>query len=541
VVHAPPIQNGVHYRQLMVSKEKMLENKRVADVLISVAAIKDLETWKLTAEQLPKRIQSKKYWLIVPDEQVELFRAVTPKIIEIFPESIFTFEFEHKLIECQGKALPDRKGWYLQQLIKLSALRTTSAFERVVIWDADTVPLREINLFSETGSCSYYSGGDYHLPYFENIDRLLGLDKARPESFITQNFPILGHQIKAFFEYIERRHSKNWWEAVIESINFDEMSGFSEYEALGTFVSFFEDKAVGEKQSGAWSYGSARQVSHHLGPKKAQLAEIDFLAVEDWAQPKHGVIEDIVNRTWRLVVRSLSQIRLLMRRILVNQKSLETELQKIFNSQNKLEVVQIGANDGIQSDPLRKFLEKPGDYSAKLVEPIPFYFNQLSKIYEHRPDIEIMNLASGSRSGSLELFHIDPRIASEMNGEGPQNNWAFGQGSNTRATVVYWIYKNSWRGADYTERIPKWIEAIEALQVPVIPTRDFIDNAARTLLVIDVQGMESDVLLGLCVRNLPKWVVIEDDLGREAARDVLRGWGYKELFAGSDRLFELNY
>jgi FkbM family methyltransferase len=519
----------------------MADEKRIADVVISVAAIKDLGTWKLTAEQLPRRIASKDYWLIVPDDQVDVFRASTPDVINIFPESFFTFEFEGKLNDCQGKALPARRGWYLQQLIKLAALRTARNFERVIIWDADTVPLREINFFSEIGTCRYYSGTDYHLQYFENIDRLLGLDKARPESFITQNFPILGSQIKAFFEYIERRHSTNWWEAVIESINFDEMSGFSEYEVLGTFTSFSEDK--GEKQSGIWSYGVARQISHQL--KKSSLLrapKFDFLAVEEWAQPKFGhlVIDESINKIWRAVIRLAAQIRLLSPRILKSQITLETELQRIFSLENKLQVVQIGANDGIQNDPLRKYLQSPGNYTAKLVEPIPFYFNQLSTLYTGRADVEIVNLAVGSRSGELQLFHIDPRVAYKMNGDGPQNNWALGQGSNSRATVVYWIYKNAWRGIDYMERIPEWLEAIEMLPVPIIPTGDLIGNGDRTLLVIDVQGMEGDVILGLAVNNLPKWVVIEEDLGRESARNLLLSWGYKEVVAGSDSMFELN-
>jgi hypothetical protein len=55
-----------------------------------------------------------------------------------------------------------------------------------------------------------------------------------------------------------------------------------------------------------------------------------------------------------------------------------------------------------------------------------------------------------------------------------------------------------------------------------------------------VQGMESDVLLGLSVRNLPRWVLIEEDLGKETARNLLLSWGYKVVTAGSDSLFELN-
>jgi hypothetical protein len=58
--------------------------------------------------------------------------------------------------------------------------------------------------------------------------------------------------------------------------------------------------------------------------------------------------------------------------------------------------------------------------------------------------------------------------------------------------------------------------------------------------VIDVQGMEEDVVLGLSKDNLPRWVVLEEDLGKKAARQLLLSWGYREVFSGSDALFELD-
>jgi hypothetical protein len=124
------------------------------------------------------------------------------------------------------------------------------------------------------------------LPYFENIDRLLGLDKAHQNSFIAQNFPITGDQIQAFFSYIEKRHQLKWWDAVIDSIDFDETSGFSEYESLGTFVCSFENKPL-NVQPGAWSRdGNQQWVSKQIRSKKAPKGNFDYVAVESWTQKK---------------------------------------------------------------------------------------------------------------------------------------------------------------------------------------------------------------------------------------------------------------
>jgi FkbM family methyltransferase len=511
------------------------------NLVVSVAELGCIESWKLTGPQLIALVPASEYWLIVPDSQVKQFVDNSPVQVTVFPESIFTQDFSEKFSRCEGAALPARRGWYLQQLIKLSALKKAAHFDRIVIWDADTVPLQDLSFFDFQGNCRYYLGSEYHLPYFENIDRLLGLDKAHPNSFIAQNFPITGDQIRAFFSYVEKRHQSEWWNAVINSIDFDELSGFSEYETLGTFVSSIDKKPL-NVQLGAWSRdGNQRWVKKQVSGQRVQKVKYDFVAVERWAGNRYG-------KHW--LVRVLGSLRGYLGRVLAStaplfklpteSSRLENYLERIFDVDRNIDVIQIGANDGIQSDPLRRFIQTPGRFFARLIEPIPYYCQELRNLYNARPDVEIINCAAGSSNSTIDIFHIEPAKAIQMNGNGPHNNWALGQGSSSRATVVYWIYKNSWRGAAYVERIPDWISAIEKLQVRVIRTQDFVREAAKTLLVVDVQGMESEVIRGLSEENLPRWVVIEEDLGKKAARKLLIDLGYRVVVAGSDTLFELN-
>jgi FkbM family methyltransferase len=511
------------------------------NLVISVAEHGCIESWKLAGPQLIALVPSSDYWLIVPDNQLQEFVDNSPAEYKVFPESVFTRDFSEKFSRCEGGALPERRGWYLQQLIKLEALNRARHLDRIVIWDADTIPLREISFFDSQGNCRYFFGSEYHLPYFENIDRLLGLDKSHPNSFIAQNFPITGRQIEAFFSYIEQRHHSKWWDAVIECIDFDESSGFSEYEALGTFVSSFDKKPLA-MQKGTWSRdGNQRTVSRQVGSRKASKAKHDFIAVETWTQNRWGKSRLLgVPSVLRAYLGSVFSFISSNSRFPADSSRLENHLAKVFEVDETIDVIQIGANDGIQSDPLRKFIQNPGRFSARLIEPIPHYCQELRKLYNDRPDVEIINCAAGSKDSTIDIFHIEPGYAKQMNGNGPQNNWALGQGSSSRATVVYWIYKNAWRGNSYAERIPEWIGAIEKLQVRVIRTQNLIRDAAKTLLVIDVQGMEEEVILGLSKDNLPRWVVLEEDLGKKAARKLLVAWGYKEVFSGLDALFELN-
>jgi hypothetical protein len=509
------------------------------DLVVSVAEISCLEAWKLTGPQLLALVPASEYWLIVPDDQLQQFVDNSPVEYTIFPESVFTQDFSEKFNRCDGAVMPGRKGWYLQQLIKLAALRKSSHLDRIVIWDADTIPLREISFFDTQGNCRYFFGSEYHLPYFKNIDRLMGLDKAHPDSFIAQNFPITGKQIESFFSFIEKRHSANWWDAVIDSIDFDEWSGFSEYETLGTFVSHFEHQPL-TMQPGTWSRnGQQAWVSNKIRSGESRKTKHDFVAVETWARDKWvgGFLRRVLGVLGVYLLKARSFVASVVK-FPSAAIQMDTRLAKIFESPDGIDVIQVGANDGIQNDPLRKFLRNPGSFSARLVEPIPFYSKRLRGLYLDRPDVEIIDCAAGSQESIIDIYHIAPAKAMKMNGDGPPNNWALQQGSSSRATVVYWIYKNSWRGGDYKRSIPEWIGAVEKLRVRVVPTRELIRSPHKTLLVIDVQGMETGVLLGLSKSNLPRWVVIDESLGYTSARKLLIGWGYREILSGGDSLFE---
>jgi hypothetical protein len=255
-----------------------------ADLVVSVAELSCVEPWKLVGPQLIALVPASEYWLIVPDNQVQEFVQNSPAEFKVFPESVFMKDFAEEFSQCDGTALPERRGWYLQQLIKLEALSRARHLDRVVIWDADTIPLRKISFFDYQGNCQYFLGSEYHLPYFENIDRLLGLEKGYPDSFIAQNFPITGRQITEFFSFIEEKSKLKWWNAVIKSIDFDEPSGFSEYESLGTFVCSLDATKI-TVQNGKWSrYGNLRMVSKIVGSRKASKAKYDYVAVETWTQ-----------------------------------------------------------------------------------------------------------------------------------------------------------------------------------------------------------------------------------------------------------------
>ena len=188
-------------------------------------------------------------------------------------------------------------------------------------------------------------------------------------------------------------------------------------------------------------------------------------------------------------------------------------LNSFFNQNSKKFIIQVGGNDGINSDPLRKYLKKKNNYKVVIIEPINYYFKKLKKLYFKRKDIKIIKAALSNKIERKFVYFINPKMVKEMNGDGPNNNWADGQGSFDIEIVKYWIKKNSFRGNNYIKNIPKFIKSIkkELIITKKISTIKIPSNH-DTLLIIDVQGYELEVIEGINWRYPPKHIIYEDDL-----------------------------
>ena len=215
--------------------------------------------------------------------------------------------------------------------------------------------------------------------------------------------------------------------------------------------------------------------------------------------------------------------------------------RRYFSLPGKKRIIQVGANDGVMSDPLRPFLKEKGDLQAILVEPLPFYSEKLRKLYEGRPEIMIEQVACGASQGERELFFVPPEMADRMNGEGPQNNWAHGQGSFDKKVVEHWIKENAFRGTDYVKNMDRFIAGIVSVTISVMLLKDLsrrLDGTENLLLVMDVQGAEWEVLQGVDWSTPPRFIVLEDDMDRgKKIKNYLGTKGYRFLCGSTDKVF----
>lgn len=126
------------------------------------------------------------YTIICPAEDVSLFKNIIKnKKVKVVDESqIISIEEFKRISSHMASSLkkdeinPKRIPWYYQQALKLSY--SLSTFGDVVMWDADTVPIRKINFFKNS-QCSFKFGADieYHEEYFSTLDLITNYSRPK--------------------------------------------------------------------------------------------------------------------------------------------------------------------------------------------------------------------------------------------------------------------------------------------------------------------------------------------------------------------------
>lgn len=128
----------------------------------------------------------------------------------------------------------DRSGWMFQQLLKLSGDKFTEKKNYLIV-DSDTILIRA-HLFSRNGVFVLLQSEAYHAPYFRSFERLFGYP-VRGRLSLTSHMMIFNTDIlKEMKAEIESRHETSWDEALLSTIDNNELSSTSDYETYGNWL-----------------------------------------------------------------------------------------------------------------------------------------------------------------------------------------------------------------------------------------------------------------------------------------------------------------
>ena len=137
-------------------------------------------------------------------------------------------------------------------------------------------------------------------------------------------------------------------------------------------------------------------------------------------------------------------------------------------------LIQIGANDGLMDDPVRRSIVSLG-LPALLVEPLPDLFERLRSNYSDQSNIHFANVAVSETPGQAEMFRVRPSAKGFP-------EWVHGLASFNKGVLL--THRN-WKGVDARE----FDAAIESVRVPVITMAQLL---AKHPQITNVMGLQID-------------------------------------------------
>ncbi len=191
--------------------------------------------------------------------------------------------------------------------------------------------------------------------------------------------------------------------------------------------------------------------------------------------------------------------------------------------------VKVGANDGITGDPCGDKLLRMKKWKGHLIEPIPYIFRNLLKVYGDQQRFKCHQVAISANNGTASIYFLSPKAK-----------------DNIPELPYWWDQLASFNPGHIEKHFGTTISSyVSTQEVPTLQLRDFIVNQLINdfdFLHIDTEGHDLVVLESMDFSIAkPSVVLIEvKHLTAEdyfKARSILSNAGYNILFAsGTDLL-----
>jgi FkbM family methyltransferase len=181
--------------------------------------------------------------------------------------------------------------------------------------------------------------------------------------------------------------------------------------------------------------------------------------------------------------------------------------------------IQIGANDGVSSDPIRKYILN-FHWRGILIEPQPDIFRQLVANYEGETQLILENVAIAAEDGIVSLFTVDDPARAP---------WVHGTTSLQKSHVTRTFGKSV---------------RIKELKVPALSVSSLLTKHAVSridLLQIDAEGFDYDIIRMFDFNRVKPTIInfeycnIPGPKRRECWR-YLADWGYRLVTGPMDTL-----
>ena len=215
-----------------------------------------------------------------------------------------SYDFVKQCLLAHPHTNVNSTGWYLQQFLKFAFALSEYCGEYYLTWDSDTLPISKLFFFQD-GQPLFTAKKEYHKPYFETLERLIGLKKTAPYSFIAEHVMFRKDFVLELIEEINNSkvEGENWVEKIINACDFQEDGGpyFSEFETYGTFCTVKHPGYYGIQHLNTFRSAAAirgRHINDYVIEKLAADVDIASFEIHDERFP-----HDIERRKWVMINR----------------------------------------------------------------------------------------------------------------------------------------------------------------------------------------------------------------------------------------------
>lgn len=185
----------------------------------------------------------------------------------------------------------------------------------------------------------------------------------------------------------------------------------------------------------------------------------------------------------------------LVRQNVASTREFERYLSNIVTNK-QIFFIQVGSNDGESNDPLRRFIISQ-DWSGCLIEPVPYLFKKIEKLYEKTSNVKTLNYAVSDSAGNCEFFYLDPTAQVDFPG---LPNWFDQIGSFDRNNIV-----KHFDGILEPYIISDMVQTVTLDQV-----MGLMEQSNLGLLHIDAEGFDLKILKTLDFNKyLPEILILE--------------------------------
>ena len=246
--------------------------------IVTVCTGLDLNNIQVCIKGLKENLQFNKIYIITNNTSLV---PCEDNVVAIDENDIVSADLANELKNMNVPFFPKRFGWYYQQFLKIEFSRSKYCDSDYLIWDADTILLKPI-VFMDNGNYLYTQGNEVlNKPYVDTFKTLLGLDYYYSTSMISQHLYVNRNVMINMINDVEIRHGKCFSIAVLESLQGDTPSLFSEYE---TYINYHAAKNINNIQTieRVWFRNAAAICGFNAqySELKAKFKSCDFVALE---------------------------------------------------------------------------------------------------------------------------------------------------------------------------------------------------------------------------------------------------------------------